>query len=301
MRRRDFIVGGIVAGMTMKFLGEVRPNQAKLDRLAVMTLCFSRVLKDPAHPDDSERSLDILDVPQMIADRYGIHHVEFQHSHFASTELPYLREVRDRLKQAKSHMNQICLEFDPLDISATQRYVRLETIDLTRQWIDHAVVLGCPRVMINQGTLAPEVLETAKETLKTIVEYGKTKKVFVTAENRGGVRRPAPPPGTPAPPATATWEVLVDVLKATGAYANPDIGNFPDEASRAAGLRVMYPLSSGSSHAHYAPERYSETAAIQISKEVGYKGLYSVEASRNNGPDPYAAVQTIVEELLKDI
>jgi hypothetical protein len=51
MRRRDFIVGGIVAGMTMKFLGEVRPNQAKLDRLAVMTLCFSRVLKDPAHPD----------------------------------------------------------------------------------------------------------------------------------------------------------------------------------------------------------------------------------------------------------
>ena len=91
------------------------------------------------------------------------------------------------------------------------------------------------------------------------------------------------------------------MLKATGAYANPDIGNFPDEASRAAGLRVMYPLSSGSSHAHYAPERYSETAAIQISKEVGYKGLYSVEASRNNGPDPYAAVQTIVEELLKDI
>jgi hypothetical protein len=111
----------------------------------------------------------------------------------------------------------------------------------------------------------------------------------------------APPPGAPAPPTSANWEGLVDVLKPTGAYANPDIGNFPDDASRAAGLRVMYPLSSGSSHAHYAPERYSEAAAIQISREVGYKGLYSVEASRNNGPDPYAAVQTIVEELLKDI
>ena len=112
------------------------------------------------------------------------------------------------------------------------------------------------------------------------------RKVFVTAENRGGVRRPAPPPETPAPPTTASWKVLVDVLKATGACANPDIGNFPDDASRAAGLRVMYPRSSGSSHAHCAPERCSEAAAIQISKEVGYKGLYWVEASRNNGPDP---------------
>ena len=45
-------------------------------------------------------------------------------------------------------------------ISARQRFVRLETIDLTKQWIDHAVVLGCPRVMINQGTLAPEVFPT---------------------------------------------------------------------------------------------------------------------------------------------
>jgi sugar phosphate isomerase/epimerase len=301
MRRRDFIVGGIAAGVAGFAYGDVRPNQAKLDRLAVMTLAFSSLLKDPAHPDDPERKLDILDVPQMIADRYGIHHVEFQHSHFASTETPYLKEVRDRLKLAKSSMNQICMEFDALNISSPQRYLRLETIDLTKQWIEHAVILGCPRVMVNQGTLAPEVRETAIATLKTIVEYGKARKVFVTAENRGGARRPPPPDGAPAPPPNATWEVLVEVIKAAGAWANPDTGNFPDEASRAAGLRAMYPLSSGSSHAHYAPERFDEAAAIRISKEVGYKGLISVEASRNNGPDPYVAVQTIVDELVKDV
>ena len=59
--------------------------------------------------------------------------------------------------------------------------------------------------------------------------------------------------------------------------------------------------SSGSSHAHYDPQRYSEADAIAISKEVGYKGLYSIEATAVNGPDPYAAVQTIINELLKDI
>jgi hypothetical protein len=52
------------------------------------------------------------------------------------------------------------------------------------------------------------------------------------------------------------------VLKATG---SPDIGNFPDGASR--------------------------SSTIQISREAGY----SVEASRNNTPDPCAVVQTIVE------
>lgn len=55
------------------------------------------------------------------------------------------------------------------------------------------------------------------------------------------------------------------MLKATEAYASPDFGNFPDDASRA--------------------------AAIQTSREVSY----SVEASRNNRPDPCAAVQAIVE------
>jgi hypothetical protein len=177
--------------------------------------------------------------------------------------------------------------------------LRLETIDLTKQWIEHARAVGCPRVMLNQGALAPEVLETATATLKTIGEYGKSRKIFVTMENRGHVR---PVPGAPpAPGQTAGWEVIVQVIKAAGIHANPDIGNFPDDASRAAGLRAMYPLSSGSSHAHYAPERYSEADAIKISKEVGYKGLYSIEAVKANGPDPYAAVQTIVDELLKDI
>jgi hypothetical protein len=292
MRRREFMVGAAVAtGVVGRVWGETLPNQAKLGRIAVMTLSFNRVLKNPAHADEPVRTLDILDAPQMIADRFGVHHVEFQHSHFASTEPAYLKEVRDRLKAAKSEANQICLEFGPLNISTPDRVVRLETIDLAKQWIDHAVAVGCPRVMLNQGTLAAEVHESAIATLKEIAEYGKKREVFVTMENRGY-----------GPSATnPSWEVVVEVIRAAGIHANPDTGNFHDEASRAAGLREMYPLSCGSSHAHYDPERYSEANAIGIAKQVGYKGLYSVEATSANGPDPYVAVQTIINELVKDI
>jgi len=326
MKRREFLIGSAIAAGSGRVWGQ-RPDQAKLDRIAIMSLCFNPVIKSAAHPDDPKRTLEILDLPDMIAERYGVHHVEMQHSHFASTETAYLEEFRGRLKKAKSQMNQINVEFGTLNISATDPVLRVETIDLTKKWIDHAVVLGCPRVMVNQGTLAPEVRQAAIDTLKTMNAYGKAKKVYITMENRGGgggggrggragtgataaAPAPATPPAAtpgntaaavPPRPTSPPWEVVVEVIKASGIWANPDVGNFPDEEARAAGLRAMYPLSSGSSHCHYNPERYNEANAIKISKEVGYKGLYSIEASANNGPDPYAAVQTILDELLQDI
>ena len=91
------------------------------------------------------------------------------------------------------------------------------------------------------------------------------------------------------------------MIKASGIWANPDVGHFPDEASRAAGLRAMYPLSSGSSHCHYDPERYSEADAIKISKEVGYKGLFSIETGGASGADSFTAVQTVLDQLLRNL
>ena len=325
MIRREFLIGSaIMAGGAGRIWGQ-SPDKAKLDRIAIMSTCFSSILKSPLYPDDPKRTLDVMDLPDMYAKHYGVHDVEMQHAHFLSTEPAYLKEFRARVAKAGSRMNQINLEFGLLNISATDAVLRMETIDLSKQWIDHAVALGCPRVMANQGTLAPDVRQAAIATLKAIVEYGKTKKVFVTMENRGGggggrgavARGGAGAPGTPAaagapagaaaqaaPPGRgpgATWEVVVEVLKAAGGYANPDVGNFPDEEARHAGLRVMYAMSSGSSHCHFSPERYSEADAIKISKEVGYKGLFSIEAGAANGPDPYTAVQNVLSELLKDI
>ena len=38
--------------------------------------------------------------------------------------------------------------------------------------------------------------------------------------------------------------------------------------------------------------------AIRISKEMDFKGVYSLETG---GPDPYAAAQTVLDELLKNM
>lgn len=333
MRRREFIAGSVAGGLALAVGSRVRAQAEtgggseadKLARLSVMTYCFDSIVKGIGKPDDPARTLDILDAPQMIADHYGIHHVEMQHTHFQATDKPYFQEMKDRLKKANSQLTQICLEFDFVDLSSKQKYQQLEMIALSKDWIDYCVQLGCPRVLLNQGPLTPDVVEDAKWTLKQIADYGRMQRVACDMENRGGGRRPAAAPaaGAPGGPAGATatvapaaggnaapaapaqerggWEVLVEVIKAAGpgAYANPDIGNFPDEESRAAGLRVMYAMTAGNSHAHYAPDRYDEAKAIGISKEVGYKGLFSIETGRNNGPDPYQNVQMVRDALLK--
>jgi hypothetical protein len=162
--------------------------------------------------------------------------------------------------------------------------------------------------------------------LKTIKAYADAKKVMVTVENRddppgyvsstvrdGGGRHGAagaprsaaggaPNSAAAAPtarPPEHTWEDEVHLIRAAGVWANPDVASFPDSAAREAGLRVMYAMAT-SSHFKYMPNLFDSARAIQISKEVGYKGLYSIEAEPLT-PQPYPFVQTILDVLLRNL
>jgi hypothetical protein len=295
-KRRDFLIGSVAAAAWGQ-----RADQAKLEHVAVMSYGFNLIIKSDAHPDDPRRTLDILDFPDEMAARYGIHHLEIQHSHFRSTEPAYFAEFRSRLKKARSQMSQLVLEFGPLNVSSSDPVLRLETIDLTKRWIEHAVTLGCPRVMVNQGTLAPEVRPTAIETLKTINAYARTRKVWVTMENRDDPPRTRGGAGTvtaPARPRPHTWETEAEVIKAAGICANPDVSSFPDNQARETGLRTLYPMAAGSTHFKYMPELFDSARTVQISKEAGFKGLYSIEAEPLSA-EPYPFVQTILSVLLK--
>jgi sugar phosphate isomerase/epimerase len=292
IKRREFLVGSAAALATGAAWGKrpQRSDKAKLSRVGIMSICFDPVLKTPSASPDPKRTVEILDFADMIAARYGVHRVEFQQTDFPSTEPAYFREFLRRVKKAKSVVNQINLEFANLNISAADPVIRLETIALTKSWIDHAVELECPRVMLNQGTLTPEVRPSAIEMLKTMNAYAKTKNVSITMEPRWR-----------ADARNVPWDVFVEVIEASGVYANPDIGNFPDKESRAAALPIMYRMTAGSSHVKLIPEKFDTADGIRISKQAGYTGIYTIEARANNGPDPYAAVQTILDILLANI
>ena len=297
--RREFLIS---AGLAASAAGASNQSvdRAKMERVAIMSYSFNLIVKSEAHQSDPRRTLDILDFPDAMAQRYGIHNLEIQHYHFRSTEPDYLEEFNNRLKKARSRMTQVVLEFGPLNLSSPDPNIRIETIDLTKRWIDLAVTLACPRVMINQGSLSPDVRTTAIDSLKKINAYAKTKNVVITMENRDD---PAQTNSGAAPtlarPRPHTWDVEVAAMKAAGILANPDMSSFPDNASREAGLRAMYAMAE-SSHFKYMPELFNSARAIQISKEVGYKGLLSIEAEPLTA-EPYPFVETILGELLRNL
>ena len=309
MKRREFLVGAAAAaGLVSSRKGWAQArDEAKLRRVAIMSLCFNSILKNPSQPDAPARTLDVMDLGQMLADRYGVHNVEMQHAHFPSTEAAYLKDFRERLAKTQSQVTNINLEFGPQNISAADPALRQQAIDRTKEWIDHAVALGCPRIMINQGQPTQENKEIAIATLKAMGDYGKSKNIKVAMENRGGGggRQSAAAPVNPAPPANpaapAAWVLLVEIIKGSGTWANCDIGNFPDQETQHAGIRAMFPLTDGNCHVKLNPARYDLPAALAVVKQLGYTGLYSIEAGGGAGTDPHQAVQNIYDVLLPNM
>ncbi len=302
MRRREFLKGAAAVAAA----GFARPatagaiarqsKQAALDRISIMSLNFQSILKVPDTNPSPERTLELFDYPQMIADTYGVHKVEFQHYHLASLEDSYLKDLRAHCEKAKTAPQQFNLEFSDLNLSAPTVRNRLLAIDLTKDFVDHAVVLGAKRVMANQGTLTTENKDVAITALRTMADYGRSKGIIVSVETRGGgpggLRGRAGAPPAPAPPPVPglpesgrpTWMLLAEVLKSAGAYSNVDVGG-----ARAANqqdlhdcLRTMFPFTANTMHTRVNTAWDLATAIRFLEKDLGYKGLYTIEASQGH-------------------
>jgi hypothetical protein len=263
---------------------------SKLDRVGAMSGNFDGLLKEvrdwstPATPGE----LDIMDFPSMLASRYHIHNVEVQQIHFLSMEPAYFDKFHARLQKANSRMVNMPLELDEsgykgiISPCSPDPQIRAHAIDLTKQWIDRGAMIQCPSVMPNQGAMLEGDLTGAIDALKQLADYGASKGVSIILEPRGK---------TPI-------DTLVKLIKGAGIYANPDIGNFGNEDNTERGLRLMYPLAKTVSHVKWNPERFNFATAIGISKEMGFKGVYSMETG---GPEPYAMQQQLLDYLLANL
>lgn len=290
MNRRDFLA---CAASALPLMGQSAPNPAKLGRVSIMTYNYRATLKLPGQKPNPDRTLAVFDIPQMYADTWGVHNIEFQHNHFESTETSYLTELRARIAAAGSRMTQINLEFDQANISAADPAMRQQAIDLTAKWVDLATIMQCPRVMVNQGTLSQATMAVATEALRQMTAYAKTKNIKVSMETRGGARSPAAD-GTPT--GTLGWEMVKQLVEATGAYSNIDIGNVraPDQAALHAAIKGLFPSSSGNMHIKVSPNWDLGKAIRFTNDDLGYKGLYSLEV------DP-TQIRTVMDTIVASI
>jgi hypothetical protein len=290
MRRREFLVAcGIAAHASRRAWAQ---TSGKLDRVCVLSWSFRNLFartreRGVAAP---AKDFDILDFPEMIADRYHIHNVEVQSMYFASTERSYFLEFEKRLKRAKSRLIDIPLEFDDEPgvtptISSPDPKLRQHAIELSMQWIDRAAELGSRSVMPNQGNVDASNVSLTIDALKKLKAHADSRNVSVILENRGiSAGRP---------------EELARIIKTSGIYANPDFGNFPDKQTCERGLRELFPLADGLCHARLNPAKFNLGTCMQISRETGFKGLYSIETETYNGVDPYRAVQNVLDAVIQ--
>jgi hypothetical protein len=281
MSRRGFLLGSAAAASVMRLArAQDTATRAKLDRISVMTNDFDAVLPEiwDRSKEVAPKGLDMMDLPDAVADRLHLHNLEVCNINLLSMESSYIRKFKERLDKAKSKAVDLVVELDPpetryrghISACSADPDIRAQAIEMTRRWIDIAAVLGSPSIMPNQGVrYLTEDLTPCIEGIKSLIAYGKTKNVAVILEPRG-----------------QKLEQLLALLKGSGAYSNPQVGT--EE-----GLRQLYPLARTVQH---VTARFDIANMIKISKELGFKGWYSIETG---GSDPWASIQKVIDSLVQ--
>jgi len=242
--------------------------------------------------------LVLLDFPEMIVDRYNVHHLEVCASHFPSTEQAYLRELKYTLTHTRSTIVNLIVDIPECGREGTfsdpDHDERKAAVDAVKPWVDIAHTLGVKSVRVSPGKVDPENLAPAAESYRAVAIYALTKGVNVNVENMSdfGSERP---------------EELVKLLRLVGearVAALPDFGNFPDEPTRERGLKLLFGYTQTLCHAkglefdaNGAETAYDFPHAMEIARQANFRGVYSIEFE---GPgDPYAGIQKTLDELLK--
>ena len=293
MQRRTFLIQSLAAGLS------AQTPAGLSDRIGISSWSFHNFFSstlDEKLPKLT-KSWDLRDFPEMIADRYRVHQLEMVAPHFESTKLSYVREVKSRLARAHSHLVNIPVDIDELGVkgglSDPDPKIRETAISACTRWMDIAQELGAKSVRCDPGEMNRADLSNTIGSYKKLAAYAGSKNLYVIIENHGGVGSEHP-------------EDLVKVFQAVGAHcgALPDMGNFPDEATRQRGLPLLYPYAPTVSHAkglefdeHGIERAFDFPRAMQAAKKAGFKGVFSVEYE--GAGDPYTGVQNVVDELVR--
>jgi hypothetical protein len=107
--------------------------------------------------------------------------------------------------------------------------------------------------------------------------------------------------GTPPGPGVPTWTLLAEVIEGAGAYSNVDVGGAAaaNQEDLHACLKRMFPFTAGTMHTRVSQNWDLATAMKYLEKDLGYKGLYTIEA--NGGHQGTKAIYDVVVATLTSL
>ena len=259
----------------------------QLERVCVSSWSFHTLFErnngNPAAP-----LMDVRDFPEMIADRYHVHNVEIILPHFLAAEPSLIRDFKGRLEKAHSRLVNMPLDYGQLwnkpALSSTAPTERDAALALYRKGIDVAHDLGSPSVRCDPGNVNLDDPSLTIDSYRQLASYARGKGIRVVVENHGEIAK--------------SPDTLVQILNAAGVGALPDFGNFPDQATRDRGLRLLFAIAGDVAHAKLR-DGLDFPRCLQIAKDAGFRGVFSIEAGGRG--DPYQEVQTIADALVQNL
>jgi sugar phosphate isomerase/epimerase len=304
MNRRDFMsrsagIAGCMAGSFLTPAALWGQGVSKRARIGVSTWSFHNFFaktRDDNAPSPAT-TIEMLDFPELIADRFQVHELEFVAPHFTSTDATYLRDLKSRLARAHSHLVNIPVDIDELELGAglsdPDPKIHDLVIEACSKWIDIAHELGAGSIRCDPGKINPENLAPTVASYRRLSDYGASKGIAVIVENHGGVGSEHP-------------EELVRIFQQVGSKwfgALPDFGNFPNNVTRERGIPMLLPYALTVCHtkASRLPEYGMDDEkfvahCVELAKQANFRGVFSIEYSR---PDSYEGVQRVVDLLMK--
>lgn len=219
----------------------------------------------------TNRKMSLQDFVRTCAEM-GLDGVELTAYYFPNTERATLNEVKRTCFQYGMHISGTAVGNNFAQADPAKRR---EHVEMTKAWIDHAVVLGAPCIRVfagpvPEGHTEDEAFGWVVECLREVIDYGAQRGVVVALENHHGI--------------TATAEQVLRLVKAVQHPwfgLNLDLGNFTGDIYAQFEQLAPYVVTT---HAktHYRGNNGKHVEvdyerALRILQKAGYKGYVSIE------------------------
>ncbi len=269
-------------------------------RLAVTSYPFRAYIESPTNParDKSVPGMDLKEFPAMIAKRFNVHNINPLGDHLSSTDPAYLKDFRNAVEAAGSHV--VDLGLGGRDFANSAQSIRDDAVAYGCKWIDIASLVGSPSVRqhlrTSPGSTAPSVANAA-ESLARLAAYGSQKNIVVNLENDS--------PGAEDPffIAQVAGQVNSPYLRALPDFGNSIRGHDAAYNKKAVAAMFQYAynmchvkdilhVKSGEDYRIDLPQLFA------VARAHSYKGYFSMEYDTAAG-DPSQGTENLVTQSLK--
>jgi hypothetical protein len=273
--RRQFLrasTAAVTAAVVAVRAADLGRSVVSLTReIGVTTGSFNRHLVASPQPG----KLRLLDLPRIMRDELDMRVIDLMTATLASLEPDYLDRLRAAADRAGCVLTNLKMNQPGFDMGSADEAVRRRALDEYKRTIDAAARLGVRWVRPLPGNMRPDPAAYAA-SWRELIDYAAPRGISLLVENNGWMR--------------SDPDAIPSLIKAVGRglAAQPDTGNWADNAARYAGLEKAFPfavscdfkafkLGPQGEHADYDLKR-----CFDLGWDAGFRGPWCLEHSHTD-------------------